>query len=89
MASGREILKFVARAEADPALLAGVKVDADSPQAPRLVARFADQRRDDPAPALRCELWDVRALVAQGYLSQRGPLVGITEAGKRSLRGQP
>ena len=89
MASEREILAFVARVEADEALIVGVHLDTDSPLAPRLLARFKDQGRDDPPPALRCDPWDVRSLVARGHLSQRGPLIGITEAGRRYLGGPP
>ena len=89
MTSVREIVAFVEQTDADEALLPMLLLDLDSPLSPRLVARFRDQSRDDAPPSLRCDAWAVRTLEAQGYLSQRGPLVGITSAGRRFARGQP
>src|SRR3712207_3401272 len=85
--SEREIVAFVDQIDADAALLPALLLDLDSPLAPRLVARFRDQSRDDAPPALPCDEWAVRTLAAQGYLSQRGPLVGLTAAGRRFARG--
>jgi len=89
MTSVREIVAFVDQTDADAALLPTLLLDLDSPRAPRLVARFRDQPRDDPPPWLRCDPWAVRTLAAQGYLSQRGPLVGLTAEGRRFVRGEP
>ena len=83
-----EIVAFVAQTDADEALLPTLLLDLDSPLSPRLVARFRDQRRDDPPPWLRCDPRTVRTLAAQGYLSQRGPLVGLTAEGRHFVRGQ-
>jgi hypothetical protein len=47
MTSVLDIVAFVERTDADEALLPTVLCDLDSPLAPRLVARFRDQRRDD------------------------------------------
>ena len=88
MMSEREIVAFVARTDADATLLPALVLDLDSPLSPRLVARFRDQSRDDAPPALSCDPWTVRTLAAQGYLSQRGPLVGITAEGRRFVHGQ-
>ena len=88
MTSEREIVAFLEQTDADETLLPTLLLDLDSPLSPRLVARFRDQRRDDAPPSLRCDPWTVRTLAAQGYLSQRGPLVGLTEAGRHLVRGQ-
>ncbi len=88
MTSVREIVAFLAQTDADATLLPTLLLDLDSPLSPRLVARFRDQCRDDAPPSLRCDPWTVRTLAAQGYLSQRGPLVGITEEGRRLVRGE-
>ena len=87
MTSVRDIVAFVDRTDADEALLPTLLFDLDSPLAPRLVARFRDQSRDDTPPSLACDPWTVRSLAAQGYLSQRGPLVGLTAAGRQFARG--
>ena len=88
MAGVREIVAFVDQTAADTALLPTLLLDLDSPLSPRLVARFRDQRRDDAPPALACDPWAVRTLAAQGYLTQRGPLVGITTEGRQFARGE-
>ena len=88
MTSVRDIVAFVDRTDADEALLPTVLLDLDSPLAPRLVARFRDQSRADAPPSLPCDLWTVRTLAAQGYLSHRGPLVGLTAAGRCYARGE-
>ncbi len=89
MTSVRELVAFVEQTDADEALLPMLLLDLDSPLSPRLVARFRDQRRDDAPHSLRCDAWAVRTLAAQGYLTQRGPLVGITDEGRQVVRGQP
>ena len=85
MAGDRDILAFVGRGDDDEALLPGVQFDTGLGRPPGLRARWRDQRRDDPPPALACDLWAVRALISQGYLSERGPSIRITEAGTRHL----
>jgi hypothetical protein len=85
MASDRDILAFARRSDDDDALVPGVQFDAGMGRPPGLRARWRDQRRDDMPPWLECDLWDVRALISQGYLSERGPSIRITEAGTRQL----
>ncbi len=85
MASDREILAFARRSEDDDALVPGVQFDTGMGRPPGLRARWRDQRRDDTPPSLACDLWDVRALISQGYLSERGPSIRLTEAGTRHL----
>jgi hypothetical protein len=89
MTSVREIVAFVERTDADATLLPALVLDLDSPLSPRLVARYRDQSRDDAPPAQSCDPWTLRTLVGQGYLTQRGQLVGITDEGRRFVRGQP
>ena len=88
MTGVRDIVAFVDRTDADAALLPALLLDLDSPLSPRLVARFRDQGRDDAPPSLRCDPWAVRTLAAQGYLTQRGPLVSLTAEGRQFARGQ-
>ncbi len=85
MASDGDILAFVRQGDDDDALLPGVEFDTGMGRPPGLRARWRDQRRDDTPPWLECDLWDVRALISQGYLSERGSLIRITEAGTRHL----
>ena len=85
MASDRDILAFVRQGDDDDALLPGVQFDTGLGRPPGLRARWRDQGRDDTPPWLACDLWDVRALISQGYLSERGSSIRITEAGTRHL----
>ena len=85
MANDRDILAFARRGEDDDALVPGVQFDTGMGRPAGLRARWRDQSRDDTPPSLACDLWDVRALISQGYRSERGPSIRITAAGTRHL----
>ena len=85
MTSRREILEYVNRADEDDDLEPAVRLGSVMGKPATLRGQLRRGAAVTRPPDLTCDASDVRALVAEGYLSESRGWVRVTLAGKAEL----
>ena len=85
MTSRREILEYVNRADEDDDQESAVRLGSVMGKPATLRGQPRRGATAPRAPDLTCDVSDVRALIAQGYLSESRGWVRVTLAGKAEL----